>query len=405
MPGQSGAGVGWADRPGRAAVPRAHDTYAVGAPPDPPKARAMSTARVLILYGGRSSEHQVSCLSARSVLEVIDRERYEVVAVGITRDGRWVLTDGTIRAPAGQALPEVADDGPTVALVRTRKGPVLVQFADDETATDLGPIDVAFPVLHGPYGEDGTVQGYLATVGVPYVGADVTASSLGIDKRAMKQAFKARGLPQVPYLPVRRPRWDDDRATTLDDIEAALSYPVFTKPARQGSSIGITMAHGRDQLEAGLGHAFRYDRVVIVEQGLLGARELEIGILGNDEVEVTPPGEIAPSHEFYDFEAKYLDESELRVPADVPDEVGARIDAIARDAYRAIGARGMARVDFFLDADGEVYLNEINTIPGFTPNSMFPRLWDAQGVSYSELVARLLELARSAADAEQDLAP
>ena len=364
----------------------------------------MSTSRVLILYGGRSSEHQVSCLSARSVLEVIDRDRYEVVPVGITREGRWVLTDGAIEASPGQALPEVSDDdGPTVALVRTRKGPSLVRFEEDDTARDLGAIDVAFPVLHGPYGEDGTVQGYLATVGVPYVGADVTASSLGIDKRAMKQAFKARDLPQVPYLPIRRPRWDDDRAATLDDVESALSYPVFTKPARQGSSIGITMAHGRDQLVTGLEEAFRYDQVVIVEQGLAHPRELEVAVLGNDEVHVTPPGEIAPSHEFYDFESKYLDESELRVPADVPDEVARRIDAIARDAYRAIGARGMARIDFFLDVDGELYLNEINTIPGFTPNSMFPRLWDAQGVTYSDLVARLLDLARAAAEAEQAL--
>ena len=365
----------------------------------------MPTSRVLILYGGRSSEHQVSCLSARSVLEVIDRDRYEVVPVGITREGRWVLTDGHIEAEPGQALPEVADTGPTVALVRTQKGAVLVRFEDDGTVTDLGPIDVAFPVLHGPYGEDGTVQGYLATVGVPYVGADVTASSIGIDKRAMKQAFKARRLPQVPYLPVRRARWDDDRAATLEEVEAALSYPVFTKPARQGSSIGITMAHGREQLIAGLEEAFRYDNVVIVEQGLDAPRELEVGVLGNDTIDVTPPGEIAPSHEFYDFEAKYLDESELRVPADVPAEVAQRIDDIARDAYRAIGCRGMARVDFFLDTDGSLYLNEINTIPGFTPNSMFPRLWDAQDLPYSDLVARLLDLARAAADDESHLAP
>ncbi len=365
----------------------------------------VTSQRVLILYGGRSSEHQISCLSARSVLDVIDRDRYEVVPVGITRDGRWVLTDGNIEAAAGQALPEVADAGPTVALVRSRKGPVLVQFEEDGSATDLGPIDVAFPVLHGPYGEDGTVQGYLATVGIPYVGADVTASSTGIDKRAMKQAFKARGLPQVPYLPVRRARWDAEPVAMADDIEAALSYPVFTKPARQGSSIGITMAHHREELLAGLEEAFRYDHVVIVEQGLDRPRELEVGALGNDVIEVTPPGEIAPSHEFYDFEAKYLDESELNVPADVDDDVARRIDTIARQAFQAIGCRGMARVDFFLDAAGELWLNEINTIPGFTPNSMFPRLWEAQGVSYPDLVDRLLTLARQAADREAGLAP
>ena len=365
----------------------------------------MATARVLILYGGRSSEHQVSCLSARSVLGAIDRDAYEVVSVGITREGRWVLTDGVIEAAPGQALPEVVDDGPTVALVRSRKGPVLVKFEDDDTTTDVGPVDVCFPVLHGPYGEDGTVQGYLTTVGVPYVGADVTGSSLGIDKRAMKQAFKARGLPQVPYLPVRRSRWDHDRAALLDDVEAALTYPVFTKPARQGSTIGITMARRRDELVAGLEEAFRYDHVVIVEQGIEHPRELEVAVLGNESIEVTPPGEIAPSHEYYDFEAKYLDESELRVPADVDEGTAAAIDRIARQAYQAVGARGMARIDFFVDAAGDLWLNEINTIPGFTPNSMFPRLWDAQGLAYPQLVTRLLDLAREAADTEAGLVP
>lgn len=366
---------------------------------------ATPTARVLILYGGRSSEHQVSCLSARSVLEAVDRDAYEIVPVGITREGRWVLTDGVIEAAPGQALPEVDDDGPTVALVRSRKGPVLVRFEDDDSVTDLGPVDVAFPVLHGPYGEDGTVQGYLATVGIPYVGADVTASSVGIDKRAMKQAFKARGLPQLPYLPTHRSRWEQDRSAVLDDVEAALNYPAFTKPARQGSSIGITMARSREDLVAGFEEALRYDEVVIVEQGLEHPRELEVGILGNDDVAVTAPGEIAPSHEFYDFEAKYLDESELRVPADVSDEMAAEIERIAREAYRAIGARGMARVDFFVDGAGDLWLNEINTIPGFTPNSMFPRLWAAEGLDYPALVARLLDLARSAAAREADLAP
>jgi D-alanine-D-alanine ligase len=361
--------------------------------------------RVLVLYGGRSSEHQVSCLSARSVLAAIDRDVYEVVPVGITRSGRWVLTDGEIRAQAGQALPEVGDDGATVGLVATRKGPALIQFDEDGAVTDLGPIDVAFPVLHGPYGEDGSVQGHLATVGVPYVGADVTASSLGIDKRASKQAFKARGLPQLPYLPVRRARYDAEHLALVDEIEAALTYPMFTKPARQGSSIGITMAHHRDELIAGLEEAFRYDDMVVVEQGLDRPRELEVAVLGNEDLEVTAPGEIVPSHEFYDFEAKYLDESDLRVPADVTPDVAARIDDIARQAYRAVGCRGMARIDFFVDRHEGVWLNEINTIPGFTPNSMFPRLWEAEGVTYPELVSRLLDLALDAAEREADLAP
>ncbi len=364
----------------------------------------MTRKRVLILYGGRSSEHEVSCLSARSVLSVIDRDRYEVVPVGITRAGRWTLTDGDIVAEAGRSLPHVRDEGATVALVRGRSGPRLVRF-DDEGHEDLGGIDVAFPVLHGPYGEDGTVQGLLATVDVPYVGADVTASSVGIDKRAMKNAFKARGLPQIPYLAVHRDRYDAEQGALLDEIEGALAYPMFTKPARQGSSIGITKARDRAQLRDGVAEAFRYDRVAIVEQGIEDVRELEVGVLGNDEPDITAPGEIRPSHEFYDFDAKYLDDSELVIPADIDADVAARIDEIARQAYRAIGCRGMARIDFFLGADGLLVLNEINTIPGFTPSSMFPRLWEAEGVDYPALVDRLLDLALEAADAEARFAP
>lgn len=361
--------------------------------------------RVLVLFGGRSSEHQVSCLSARSVLSALDPERYDVVPVGITRDGRWTLTDGSIQTAAGQALPEVDDTAnATVALVRGRKGPTLVQFEGDGYQ-DLGPVDVAFPILHGPYGEDGTVQGLLASVGVPYVGADVTSSSVGVDKRAMKQAFKARNLPQVAYLPVRYERWVRDAAIVADEIESALNYPVFTKPARQGSSIGITIAHHREALLEGLALAFEYDRTVIVEQGLERPREIEVGVLGNDTIEITAPGEIVPSHEFYDFDAKYLDGSELVLPADIPEDVAARINTIAGEAYRAIGCRGMARVDFFLERTGTLYLNEINTIPGFTPNSMFPRLWQQQGVDYPTLCDRLLALAIEASDTVANYAP
>ena len=359
---------------------------------------------VLVLYGGRSSEHDVSCLSARSVLRAVDRERWNVVQVGITREGRWIRTDRDIVAPAGRALPEVPDEGPTVSLVRGRGGPILVEFTDDGF-TEIARIDVAFPVLHGPYGEDGTVQGLLATVGVPYVGADVTASSVGIDKRAMKNAFKARGLPQVAYLPVRRERFEAEGAAVLDELEGALGSPLFVKPARQGSSIGITLANDRDGLLAGLEEAFTYDRVAIVEEAVDRPRELEVGAIGNDEPQITAPGEIRPSHEFYDFEAKYLDESELVVPADIPADLADQITSIARQAWLAIGCRGMARIDFFLSAAGELFLNEINTIPGFTPNSMFPRLWEAEGVAYPELVDRLLQLALDAADGEARYAP
>jgi D-alanine-D-alanine ligase len=350
--------------------------------------------RVLLLYGGRSSEHEVSCLSARSVLEVIDRDRYEVLPVGITRDGRWTLTDGRIETPAGRPLPEVADEGDTVALVGGRKGPQLVRVDEMRGGAELvGPIDVAFPVLHGPWGEDGTVQGLLATVGVPYVGAGVTASSIGIDKGAMKAAFAARGLPQGPYATVHRRRWGAGSAEVVAELEGALAYPWFVKPARQGSSIGIRKVHDPSELDAAFEEAYTYDEVAVVEQGVDAPRELEVGVLGDEELQVTAPGEIRPSHEFYDFEAKYLDESELVVPADVPAGVADRIDVLAREAYRAIGCRGMARIDFFLDAAGELLVNEINTIPGFTPNSMFPRLWAAEGLTYPALVDRLLDLA------------
>ena len=352
--------------------------------------------RVLVLFGGRSAEHEVSCLSATSVLEAIDRDRYEVITVGITRDGRWTLTDGVPVAGGDRALPEVDESGPTAALVGTRQGPILVHLDDaGQRVATVGAIDVAFPVLHGPWGEDGTVQGMLATVGVPYVGADVTASSIGIDKGAMKAAFAAAGLPQLGYLTVHRSRWANEADDVLTELLDRLPLPWFTKPARQGSSIGISKVSAIGELDAAMTEALRYDEVVVVEEGMVAARELEVGVLGDADIEVTRPGEILPSHEFYDFEAKYLDASELQVPAEVSEEVVQRCMALARRAYRAIGCRGLARVDLFLSADGELKVNEINTIPGFTPASMFPRLWAAEGVDYPELVDRLLSSARA----------
>ncbi len=347
--------------------------------------------RVLLLYGGRSAEHQISCLSARSVLEVVDRDRYEVVTVGITRDGRWTLSDGRIEPAPGESLPQVSDDGPTVALVGTRRGPQLIAVDEDAGTTRLlGAVDVAFPLLHGPWGEDGTVQGLLATVGVPYVGADVTASSIGIDKGAMKAAFAARGLPQLPYERVERSAWSADAQQVAARLAERLELPWFVKPARQGSSIGISKVGAADQLAEAMALALEHDDVVVIEQGIDGPRELEVGVLGASELQITAPGEVVPSHEFYDFEAKYLDASELRIPADVPDDVCEHVIHLAGEAYRAIGCRGLARVDFLVARDGQVVLNEINTIPGFTPASMFPRLWAAEGIDYGSLVDRLL---------------
>ncbi|HWB71821.1 MAG TPA: D-alanine--D-alanine ligase family protein [Egibacteraceae bacterium] len=374
--------------------------------------------RVLLLFGGRSSEHEVSCLSARSVLAAMDPERFVVTAVGITREGRWTLVDGVPEGSVG-ALPRVPDDGDTVALVQTRKGPRLVRYVDGFDAAaaavsataglrgdELGPVDVCFPVLHGPYGEDGTMQGLLASLGVPYVGADVASSAVAIDKQQMKTVFAARGLPLVPHMAVRRQRWDADSAAVIEEIGAALRYPLFTKPVRQGSSIGIRRCAGREELVAGIEEAFGYDRVAIVEQGVERARELECGVLGNAQIEVTQPGEVITAHEFYDFEAKYLDEVDLRCPADVSAEVADACKDYARQAYLAIGARGMARVDFFYaEASGQLLVNEINTIPGFTSASMFPHLWACEGVDYPTLIGRLLELAFEAARVDGHYAP
>jgi D-alanine-D-alanine ligase len=287
----------------------------------------------------------------------------------------------------------VPEDGPTVALVGTRRGPQLVQVDDVgpvTATTSLGHVDIAFPLLHGPWGEDGTVQGLLATVGVPYVGADVTASSIGIDKAAMKASFAARGLPQLGYHVVDRARWDTAPAEVTAELEAQLPAPWFVKPARQGSSIGISKVRDPAGLPAAMAAAFDHDDVAVVEEGVEGARELEVGVLGHEALEVTGVGEVVPSHEFYDFEAKYLDASDLLIPADVPAEIAASIDTYARAAYRAIGCRGLARVDFFARRDGSVVVNEINTIPGFTPASMFPMLWAAAGLDYQALVDRLL---------------
>ncbi len=357
--------------------------------------------RVLVLFGGRSSEHEVSCLSARGVLWAIDDDRYDVLSVGITREGRWTLTDGVPPTRQG-TLPSVADSGPTVTLVHERDGVHLVGFPDGPggQTVDHGRIDVCFPVLHGPYGEDGTVQGLLASLGVPYVGADVASSAIAIDKRQMKRVFDAAGLPQVPHQFLHRSDWEADREEVLDRLGKELGFPMFTKPARQGSSIGITRVADRDELAAGIETALDYDRVVIVEQGLDGIREVECGVIGNVAPEVTRPGEtIHSGAAFYDFDAKYLEPVELQCPADLPPEITDRCREFAARAFRAIGARGMARVDFFyLDATGELFVNEINTIPGLTPQSMFPPVWQAEGLEFRDLIDRLLALAIEAAD-------
>jgi D-alanine-D-alanine ligase len=343
--------------------------------------------RLALLYGGRSAEHAVSVVSARSVIEALDPERFEVVPVGITRDGSWVLPDtppAELVAPEG-GLPEVEAAGTALALRPEQRSAAL---------TEVGQIDVVFPILHGPYGEDGTVQGLFELADLPYVGAGVLASALAMDKAMAKVVFAESGLPQVPFLVVRERDWRADPARVAAEVADRFGFPVFVKPSRLGSSIGINKVKIADDLAGALEEAFAHDAKALVEQGV-AARELEIGVIGNERPETSVVGEVVPGNEFYDFEAKYLDESlQLLIPAPVPDEVAARVRELAVRAFQALDCEGFARVDFFyLEASGEVLLNEVNTIPGFTPKSMFPLLWSASGLAYPELIARLVELA------------
>jgi len=350
--------------------------------------------RVLVLFGGVSAEHPVSCLSARSVLSAIDRRRHEVVAVGITADGTWTLGEAMLASDDGRALPIVDATAPAVELVVTERGPEVVPIERTESTPGSGRIDVAFPVLHGVGGEDGTIQAMLAAAGVRCVGADATASRTGMHKAEMKAAFARADLPQIDHVVVTAAEWDTDPAS-VDARVGALALPWFTKPARQGSSIGITRVLDPDALAAALAVAFAHDDTVVVEEGLVSVRELEVGVLeGQDGVRVSAPGEIVPAHDFYDFEAKYLDASELVVPAVLDADVAAACRRMAREAFDAIGCRGMARVDLFLADDGRLLVNEINTIPGFTDRSMFPRLWQAEGVDYPTLIDILLDGAK-----------
>jgi len=349
---------------------------------------------VAVLFGGQSQEHAVSLASATSVMRALDPARYEVVPIGITRTGRWLVAGDPLRQlRAGEAERESPGDGPEESMAlatRAGAGSNVVELAGHA----VGAVDVVFPVLHGPFGEDGTIQGLLELAGIPYVGAGVLGSALGMDKIAMKAVFAGYGLPVGPYIAVSRHEWEADPAPVQRRAEAALGYPMFAKPANLGSSVGISKIHGPAEFAPALQRAAQYDRRLLIEQGL-DAREIECSVLGNDEPRASVCGEIVPRREFYDFRAKYLDDSsDLIIPADLPPAVSERVRALAVAAFRAIDAAGLARVDFFVRRnDGMVFVNEINTIPGFTAISMYPKLWAASGLSYAELVARLIDLA------------
>ena len=346
--------------------------------------------RVGLLFGGRSGEHEVSLTSARGILAAIDKNKYNVVCIGITKEGTWIVGDDPMAVLEGrQAWDTVRPVEAALTVKSAQPG-----GSDVSKGFTLQDMDVVFPILHGPFGEDGTVQGFLDLLGVPYVGAGVMASALAMDKGLCKQVLITSGLPVLPYRAFLRRQWDHSPEAVITDCERELRYPLFVKPANMGSSVGISKAPNRGALRTGIEEAFRFDRKILVEQGI-DAREIEISVLGNDEPIASTPGEIIPSRDFYSYAAKYLDNaSELLIPAPLsPDQV-ATARALAVQGYKAIDCAGMARVDFLVDKiTGEVWLNELNTIPGFTPISMYPKLWEASGIGYSALIDRLLMLA------------
>ncbi len=346
--------------------------------------------RLGILFGGRSGEHDVSLISAASILKALDPSKYEIVPIGITREGHWRVGSGAIAL-----LPEVLESGDPVTPSVDPTGPKLLPLAGSVSATKLRPeVDVIFPVLHGTFGEDGTVQGLLELADIPYVGAGVLASAAGMDKDVMKRLFRDAGLPVVPWELVLRADWEKNPDTVRKRIEKKLRYPLFVKPVNLGSSVGISKVHTRRELPAAMDLAAQYDRKILVEKGI-DAREIECSVLGNDAPQASVPGEVVPVNEFYDYEAKYIKEgSDLIIPASLTPQQTKRVQDVAVRAFQAIDGAGMGRVDFLLDRKtGRVYLNEINTIPGFTSISMYPKLWEASGVPYSELLDRLVALA------------
>jgi D-alanine-D-alanine ligase len=366
--------------------------------PTPPR-----KPRVAVLFGGRSSEHAISCVTAGSVLAALDPGRYDVVPIGIARDGRWVLASGEAdRLAIGDdgELPEVDASRPLLSTLQDGATGALVVHQPGEGVRELDRVDVVFPVLHGPWGEDGTVQGLMEMADVRYVGSGVLASAAGMDKHFMKVVLESVGLPVLPYVVVSRDRWHSDAVACRGEI-AALGYPVFVKPARGGSSIGISKVDDADDLDEAVAEAQRWDPKVVVEAGAgAGARELECGVLDgfdHDPPAASPVAEITVHGErvFYDFEAKYLAEESTRIdlPADLGEEVAEEIGRLSVSAFEALECEGLARVDFFLRDDGSLVINEINTMPGFTPTSMFPRMWTEAGMTYAELVDHLVQLA------------
>jgi D-alanine-D-alanine ligase len=338
--------------------------------------------RLGVIFGGESGEHEVSVVSAQHVMEAASGS-FDMVPIGVTRSGAWLTPQETERQLARP------DEPFRKTLVSDERG----ILARPETLAVLGKIDVAFPLIHGTHGEDGTLQGLLELAGVPYAGAGVAASAIGMDKALMKRLFRQTGLDVAEHIVARLSEYRADPAALQEAVEASLGYPAFVKPANGGSSVGITKVRSREDMGHALCHAFTYDRKVLIEQAI-EAREIECAVLGNDAPEPSPLGEVTYTRDFYDYEAKYLDPTtELLIPADLPREVAERIRELAVRGYRAIDCAGMGRMDFFLTPDGRVLIDEVNTVPGFTPGSMYARLWEQAGLSYRALIERLVELA------------
>ena len=380
----------------------------------------MKKLRVGILFGGRSGEHEVSLLSAASVLEAIDKSKYEVVPIGITKEGRWVTalhaenllrgksSEENVRAshlragdPQATTTAAVLAAGDGIIVPPMPAAESLVPFESTAPApagAEAVQVDIIFPVLHGTFGEDGTIQGLLELADIAYVGAGVLGSAAGMDKDVMKRLFADAGLPLVRHATVLRREWQNNASKICKLIESKLKYPVFVKPANLGSSVGISKVHGRGELPAAMDQAGGYDRKIIVEQGVGGkrgkAREIECSVLGNDDAQASIAGEIIPGKEFYDYAAKYRDEgSELLIPAKLNKSQMKSVQQMAIAAFRAVDCSGLARVDFLMDPkSGQIYVNEINTMPGFTAISMYPKLWAASGVNYRQLIDRLIKL-------------
>lgn len=345
--------------------------------------------QVLVLFGGRSGEYDVSLMSARSVLSVLEPSRYDVTQVGITREGKWLTGVDVITAFEKNELTTLKE-----ATLRHEPGKPWLYEVSLSGLLPTKKIDVVFPVLHGTYGEDGTLQGLLEMADLAYVGAGVLGSSAGMDKGVFKEVMRSRGIPVVDSILVTRRNLEDHPDSVIADIEKMSPYPVFVKPANLGSSVGVSKCNNRADLVEGLMEAAQFDRRILIEHGV-DAREIEVSVLGNDDPQASTAGEILPSREFYDYKAKYIDNtSGLIIPANLEPGLIARIRSFAVEAYKAIDCSGMARVDFLLDKNSsEVYLNELNTIPGFTSISMYPKLWEATGLKYADLVAKLIELA------------